>query len=444
MRIIIAGAGAVGTHLAKMLSDERHDIVLMDPVEERLTNLESNFDLMTMEARPTSISSLKEAGVADADLFVAVTPEESINLTSCILAHSLGAKKTVARIDNYEFMVDESQEFFTQIGVDYLIYPEFLAAQEIMTSLKRSWVRHWFELHDGEIILVGVKLRDNAPLIGKQLKELAFVQRSFHISAIKRNHETIIPRGDDIIRANDILYFTTTRDHVDDLLDLCGKVQHEINRVLIMGGSRIAIRLAALAGNEYSFKIIESNLEVCKALPEKCPNCEIVHGDARDFDVLREEGIEDFDAFIALAESSEANILACLTAKEFGVDKTIAEVENIQFISEAEGLNIGTIINKKLLASSKIFQILLDADINSSKCLALTDAEVAEIEAKPKSKITRAAVKDLNLSRDMTIAGLIRDGQGMLVNGNTVIQPGDHVVVFCLTGAIHKVEKLFN
>ena len=270
------------------------------------------------------------------------------------------------------------------------------------------------------------------------------MQRSFHISAIKRNHETIIPRGDDIIRANDILYFTTTRDHVDDLLDLCGKVQHEINRVLIMGGSRIAIRLAALAGNEYSFKIIESNLEVCKALPEKCPNCEIVHGDARDFDVLREEGIEDFDAFIALAESSEANILACLTAKEFGVDKTIAEVENIQFISEAEGLNIGTIINKKLLASSKIFQILLDADINSSKCLALTDAEVAEIEAKPKSKITRAAVKDLNLSRDMTIAGLIRDGQGMLVNGNTVIQPGDHVVVFCLTGAIHKVEKLFN
>ncbi|MEE0976070.1 MAG: Trk system potassium transporter TrkA [Muribaculaceae bacterium] len=444
MKIVIVGAGEVGSHLAKLLSREDQDIVLVDKDANRLANLDANYNLMTLCGSPTSFSTMREADVDHCDLFIAVTPYETTNVTACAMAKSIGAKKTVARIDNYEFMVDESQEFFTQIGVDYLIYPEFLAAQEIMTSLKRSWVRHWFELHDGEIILVGVKLRDNAPLIGKQLKELAFVQRSFHISAIKRNHETIIPRGDDIIRANDILYFTTTRDHVDDLLDLCGKVQHEINRVLIMGGSRIAIRLAALAGNEYSFKIIESNLEVSKALPEKCPNCEIVHGDARDFDVLREEGIEDFDAFIALAESSEANILACLTAKEFGVDKTIAEVENIQFISEAEGLNIGTIINKKLLASSKIFQILLDADINSSKCLALTDAEVAEIEAKPKSKITRAAVKDLNLSRDMTIAGLIRDGQGMLVNGNTVIQPGDHVVVFCLTGAIHKVEKLFN
>lgn len=444
MKIVIVGAGEVGSHLAKLLSREDQDIVLVDKDANRLANLDANYNLMTLCGSPTSFSTMREADVDHCDLFIAVTPYETTNVTACAMAKSIGAKKTVARIDNYEFMVDESQEFFTQIGVDYLIYPEFLAAQEIMTSLKRSWVRHWFELHDGEIILVGVKLRDNAPLIGKQLKELAFVQRSFHISAIKRNHETIIPRGDDIIRANDILYFTTTRDHVDDLLELCGKVQHDINRVLIMGGSRIAIRLAALAGNEYSFKIIESNLEVCKHLPEKCPNCEIVHGDARDFDVLREEGIEDFDAFIALAESSEANILSCLTAKEFGVDKTIAEVENIQFISEAEGLNIGTIINKKLLASSKIFQILLDADINSSKCLALTDAEVAEIEAKPKSKITRAAVKDLNLSRDMTIAGLIRDGQGMLVNGNTVIQPGDHVVVFCLTGAIHKVEKLFN
>ncbi|MBR5898099.1 MAG: Trk system potassium transporter TrkA [Muribaculaceae bacterium] len=444
MKIVIVGAGEVGSHLAKLLSREEQDIVLVDKDANRLANLDANYNLMTLCGSPTSFSIMREAGVDDCDLFIAVTPYETTNVTACAMAKSIGAKKTVARIDNYEFMIDESQEFFTKIGVDYLIYPEFLAAQEIMTSLKRSWVRHWFELHDGEIILVGVKLRDTAPLIGKQLKDLAFVQRNFHISAIKRNHETIIPRGDDIIRANDILYFTTTRDHVDDLLDLCGKVQHDIKRVLIMGGSRIAIRLVAMAGEEYSFKIIESNLEVCKHLPEKCPNCEIVHGDARDFDVLREEGIEDFDAFIALAESSESNILSCLTAKEFGVDKTIAEVENIQFISEAEGLNIGTIINKKLLASSKIFQILLDADINSSKCLALTDAEVAEIEVKPKSKITRAAVKDLNLSRDMTIAGLIRDGQGMLVNGNTVIQPGDHVVVFCLTGAIHKVEKLFN
>lgn len=211
-----------------------------------------------------------------------------------------------------------------------------------------------------------------------------------------------------------------------------------------MGGSRIAIRFANLAGDEFKIKIIDNDRDKCRKLAEKCPDAEIIYGDARDNEVLRDEGIDDVDAFVALTDSSETNILGCMTSREMGAWKTIAEVENIQFISEAEGLNIGTIINKKLLASSKIFQLLLDADSASSKCLALADAEVAEIEAKPKSKITRGPVKDLKLFRDMTIAGLIRDGHGMLVDGNTVIEPGDHVVVFCLSGAIHKVEKLFN
>lgn len=444
MKIVIVGAGEVGSHLAKLLSREEQDIILVDKDSDKLAGIDANYNLMTLCGSPTSFSTLRDAGTSHCDLFIAVTPYETSNVTACAMAKSLGAKKTVARIDNYEFMVDESREFFTRIGVDYLIYPEYLAAEEIMTALKRSWVRHWFELHNGEIILVGVKLRNNAPLIGMQLKELAFSQPRFHVSAIKRNHETIIPRGDDRINDNDILYFTTTRDHVDDLLQMCGKVHQEIKNVLIMGGSRIAVRLAALAEGIYNIKIIDNNMDVCRRLPEKCPECEIVYGDARDIDVLREEGIEDVDAFIALSDSSEANILACLTAKEFGVGKSIAEVENIQFISEAEGLNIGTVINKKLLASSKIFQILLDADINSSKCLALADAEVAEMIVKPNSKITKAEVKDLNLTRDMTIAGLVRDGIGMLVKGDTRIQAGDHVVVFCLAGAIHKVERLFN
>ncbi|MBR6638852.1 MAG: Trk system potassium transporter TrkA [Muribaculaceae bacterium] len=444
MKIVIVGAGEVGSHLAKLLSREEQDIILVDKDADKLAAIDANYNLMTLRGSPTSFTALRDAGVENCDLFIAVTPYETSNVTACAMAKKFGAKKTVARIDNYEFMVEQNRDFFTSLGVDYLIYPEYLAAQEIMTALERTWVRHWFELHNGEIILVGVKLRDNARLIGMQLKDLSYTQQTFHVSAIKRNHETIIPRGDDRIRVNDILYFTVTKDHVDDLLEICGKTQYEIKKVLIMGGSRIAERLAALAEDKYKIKIIDNNLEVCKSLPERCPDSEIVYGDARDIDVLREEGIEDIDAFVALSESSEANILACLTAKEFGVNKTIAEVENIQFISEAEGLNIGTIINKKLLASSKIFQILLDADINSSKCLALADAEVAEMVVKPHSKITKGAVKDLNLSRDMTIAGLVRDGKGMLVRGNTVIQAGDHVVVFCLAGAIHKVEKLFN
>ncbi len=444
MKIVIAGSGEVGTHLAKLLSNEEQDITVVDSDGEKLAMLDSNYNLLTLQGSPTSFSALKQARVDGCDLFIAVTPFETRNLVACAIAKHLGAKKTVARVDNFEFKDPQHKEFFVDLGADDMIYPEQLAATEIVQALRHNWVRHWFELHNGELILLGVKLRENAPLVGKQLKELGMTTHNFHVAAIKRNHETIIPGGYDTLRVNDIVYFMTRKDHVDELVELCGKTQHRIRDVFIMGGSRIAIRLCAMAGEEFNIKIMDADRERCLRLSERCPNARIINADARDTDMLLEAGISDMDAFIALAESSETNILTCLTAKELGVVKTIAEVENLQFVSEAEGLNIGTIINKKLLASSRIFQMLLDSDTSTSKCLALADAEVAEIVAREGSKITRGPVKDLRLSRDMTIAGLIRDGKGSLVSGNTVIQPGDSVVVFTLSGVIHKVEKLFK
>lgn len=445
MRIVIAGAGEVGSHLAKLLSREEQDIVLIDRDVSKLAPLDANYNLMTKVGAPTSFSDLKDAGVASCDLFIAVTPFENTNLISCEIAKKLGARKTVARIDNYEFLGGDSREFFASHGVDHMIYPEMLAAQEICTALRRPWVRHWFELHHGELIVVGVKLRDNASLIGRRLRDITYGQHNYHVSAIRRRHETIIPRGDDEILEDDILYFTTTREYIDEIRSICGKKDYRIRKVMIMGGSRIAVRLAHMASDDYDLTIIDDNLDVCRRLPEKCSGCNvhIIHGDARNNDVLAEENIESMDAFVALTDFSETNILACLTAKEFHVNKTIAEVENIQFIAEAEVLNIGTVINKKLLASSKIFQLLLDVDESSSKFMALADAEVAELEVRPDSKITRAPVMDLKLTRDMTLAGLIRDGKGMLIDGRTRIQAGDHVVVFCLAGSLHRVEKLF-
>ena len=445
MRIVIAGAGEVGSHLAKLLSREEQDIVLIDRDVSKLAPLDANYNLMTKVGAPTSFSDLKDAGVASCDLFIAVTPFENTNLISCEIAKKLGARKTVARIDNYEFLGGDSREFFASHGVDHMIYPEMLAAQEICTALRRPWVRHWFELHHGELIVVGVKLRDNASLIGRPLRDITYGQHNYHVSAIRRRHETIIPRGDDEILEDDILYFTTTREYIDEIRSICGKKDYRIRKVMIMGGSRIAVRLAHMASDDYDLTIIDDNMDVCRRLPEKCSGCNvhIIHGDARNNDVLAEENIESMDAFVALTDFSETNILACLTAKEFHVNKTIAEVENIQFIAEAEVLNIGTVINKKLLASSKIFQLLLDVDESSSKFMALADAEVAELEVRPDSKITRAPVMDLKLTRDMTLAGLIRDGKGMLIDGRTRIQAGDHVVVFCLAGSLHRVEKLF-
>lgn len=443
MKIVIAGAGEVGTHLAKLLSNENQDIVILDENREKLSILDTTFNLMTIVGQPTSFITLRDAGVESCDLFIAVTPHEDKNLVACSIAKSIGAKCTVARISHYGFMDPANRPTIQHMGVDKLIYPEYLAAREIITALDHSWVRNWFELHDGRIILLGVRIGDNAPLAGKMLREIPPMSQ-LHVSAIRRNHETIIPRGDDYMMAGDVLYITTTRDHINELIEQCGKENRTIKKVLIMGGSKIAIRLTDLAGDRFKFTIIDNNREVCRALPEKCPHAHIIHGDARDPDVLLQASVDEADAFIALSPSSESNILTTLTAKEFGIAKSVAEVEDIQFIPQAEGLGISSVINKKLLASSTIFQLLLDADSSTSKCLALTDAEVAEMEVKPGAKITRAAVKDLKLDRSMTLAALIRGDEGMLVNGNTRFIAGDRVLIFCLAGSLHKVERLFN
>lgn len=337
MKIVIAGAGEVGTHLAKLLSKEGQDVILIDTDEAKLQVVDSNYNLMTLTGRPTAFKVLKNAKVSTADLFIAVTPFETRNIVSCSMAKNLGAKKTVARIDNYEFLKEECKPYFKNIGVDELIYPENFASLEIISALRHSWARNWFELYNGELMLIGVKLRENAELIGMPLKQLAMSGHPFHISAIRRRHETIIPRGDDHLEVGDIAYFTTQKENLGKIMDICGKRQQTIKRLLIVGGSRIGIQLANMLDDSFRIKFIEIDKEKCLKLVEKIPaNCSVVNGDGRDIELLREEGIQDYEAFIALTDSSETNILACLTAKEFNVGKTIAEVENIQFIAEAE------------------------------------------------------------------------------------------------------------
>ena len=445
MKIIIAGAGAVGTHLAKMLADERHDIVLMDASEERLSNLESNFDLMTIAARPTSINSLKDAGAADADLFVAVTPEESTNITSCILAHSLGAKKTVARIDNYEYLQPKNKEFFKNLGVDSLIYPEMLAAKEIADGLHLSWIRQWWEFSGGALVMLGVKLRDNALILNTPIFQIK-KEHPYHIVTIKRMGETIIPGGADELHAGDIVYFMTTKRSLPYIRKITGKEEHStIHNIMIMGGSRIAMRATQLVSDAMSVKIIENDLSRCHWLTDMVDDSVmIINGDGRDYELLEEEGIGKVDAFVALTDSSETNILACLSAKRMGVFKTIAEVENIDYIGMAESLDIGAVINKKKIAASYIYQLLLDADVENVKCLTFANADVAEFIVKEGARVTRSLVKDIALPKGVTIGGLVRGDEGILVTGHTQIQAGDHVVVFGLSSMIKRIEKYFN
>ena len=450
MKIIIAGAGAVGTHLAKLLANEKQDIILMDENEERLGKLGNNFDLMTVNISPTSISGLKEAGTANADLFIAVTPNESQNMTACMLASGLGAKKTVARIDNYEYLLPKYQEFFAQRGVHSLIYPEMLAAKDIVDAVKMSWIRQWWEFAGGALVLLGTKMRETAEILNIPLYELGGRNIPFHIVAIKRGNETIIPRGDDSILLNDIVYFTTTKKYIPYIRKISGKESYaDVRNVMIMGGSRIAVRTVQYMPEYMRTKIIENDLARCNRLTELVDDkVMIINGDGRDLDLLTEEGIQNTEAFVALTGSSETNILACLAAKRMGVSKTVAQVENIDYISMAESMDIGCVINKKFIAASHIYQMMLDADVSNVKCLTFANADVAEFTVKAGARITRTQVKDAGLPKGATIGGLIRNGEGILVTGNTTIQENDHVVVFCLNmmikKMIKKLEKFFN
>jgi len=447
VKIIIGGAGAVGTHLSRLLSHDHQDCVLIDDDVNRLNGLDGKYDIMTLHGSPTSIRVLKEAGVVGADLFVGVTPEESVNMNACMLAHALGAKKTVARIDNFEYLAPSLRPFFEEMGISSLIYPEVLAAIDITNGLKMSWVRQRWDVHGGALVMLGIKLRSTCEILDQPLKNLCGPNDPYHIVAIKHDKETLIPGGNDILQENDLAYFMTTREYIPYIRKICGKEHYaDVKNVIIMGGGKTAVRVALTIPDYMNLKIIEQDEQRCERLNELLNDVDtmVIHGDGRDLGLLQEEGIHNTQAFVALTGNAETNILACLTAKRLGVRKTIAMVENLDYVEMAESLDIGTIINKKTLAAGHIYQLMFNADVSNVRSLMMVDSDVAEFVATEKSKVTRRLVKDLGLPFGSTIGGLVRNGQGILVNGNTQILPGDSVMVFCHEHNLKKLEKFFR
>ncbi len=444
MNIVIAGAGQVGTHLAKMLSNEQHDIVLIDDDENRLRPINAQTDLMTMVGNANSIKDLKEANIKNADLFIGVTPSEAENITACILAKDLGAKTTVARIDNNGYVLDENIERFKRFGVDYMFYPEMLAAQEVVQALRMPGIRQLYEFADGELLLIGLKLRDKAPIIGLPMSHLNAKVDNYRVLAITREAETFIPSGNDMIKDGDIVYFICPKQQLAYVKERAGKLKFEVKDVMIMGGSRIGVKAAQYASKNYNIKVIEMDKDRSYKIVNKLDKAMVINGDGRDLQLLKEEGIEKMDAFVALTGNSETNILSCLLAKRLGVKKTVAEVENMDYIQLAEKFNIGTIINKKRLAASHIYELTLNANVSAMKCLTASDAEVIEVIAQAGSKVTRAKLKDLKIPKDLNIGAIIRDEDIQIAHGDLQILAGDKVIVYCLPTGNPKVEKLFN
>lgn len=444
MRVIIVGAGEVGTHLAKLLSREKMDISLMDERADRIEGLDADYDMLTKVGVPTSIHDLEEIGVRDVDLFVAVTPSETENMTACLIANQLGAKKTLARIDNYEYLLPENKRFFEQMGLNHLIYPEVLAAQEICESLKKNWMRYHLTLCNGQLDLCVVKIREGAPMVGQQFMSGYFAHGNYRIVAIKRNQETIIPGGTDAIEVGDMIYAVCTRENMSVLRKEAGKSEREINNIVFFGGSKIAQKAIMSLPEGKNVKVLEADRELCERLSEKLGNALIIHADGSDMSVLKEEGIQDADAFVAVTDHSEANIFACLAARRFGVRKTIAEIENMDYISMAEQLEVGAMLNKKTIAASYIYRLLMKASVQNVQHLTSADAEIVEFLVTEDSRITRDVIKNMRLPQDCNIGALVRAGEGILVNGDTQLLPGDQVVVFCKSNELQRIEKYFK
>ena len=434
MKIIIAGAGEVGSHLAKMLGNENNDITMVDISEARLNKLDEIADVVTVVGSPTSIATLKQAGVKNADLFIAVSPaqEQDVNLTSALLAKNLGAKKVTARINNDEYLKSENKLLFTEMGIDLLFYPEKIASIEIIDLLKLSGTSEFMEFGRGLLQLVAFRLEEDAPLINRRVSDLSLDGKlEFKTVAISRNFSTIIPDASTKFLHNDLVFAVCTKDVVKDVMNLSGKNSIDIKRLMIVGGGKIGKLLAAkLQYSVEQIKIIEQDKEKCEDIAQSIEKALVINGDGRNTDLLLEEDVKNIDAFVAVTNSSETNILSCVAAKKMGVSKTIAEVENFEYIKLAEGMGVDAVINKKLITAGRIFRFTLSNKVRSIKCLNGTDAEVLELVVNPSSSIAEMTLSEIKFPRESIIGGIIRGNESFIPTDDTVIKAYDRVVIY--------------
>ncbi len=446
MRIIIAGAGEVGTHLAKMLSNENHEIILIDPEEMRLKPIESSLDILTYHGSATSIKILQEILQKKTDLFIAVTHSEDTNIISSILAKRFGAVKTIARIDNLDYLESQTLQYFKALGIDSLIYPELIAAREVLGLLQETGTTEYMEFSDGKLSMFVQKLDENAPILNKSLEEISLIHKTdkYRAVAIKRNDRTIIPRGKEQFQSGDLVFVISTREGIEEMMKTSGKESFEAKSVMVLGGSRIGKHVALYMQKKCEVKLIDSDPERCEALAEILDNTLIINGDCRNVDLLNQEGISNMDAFIAVTGNSETNILSCLLAKKLGVKRTIAEVENMEYINLAENSGIDNIVNKKISAASRILRHTTNLNVTQVKYMAGTDAEILEFNVPENARITRGTLRSLDFPKDAIVGGGTRDGNPFIGTGDTIIQAGDRVVVFTLPTAYDRLTKFFT
>ena len=446
MRIIIAGMGDVGYQLAKQLSNESHDIIAIDTNHERLSYSDQMADILTINGSSTSVSTLKTANIEKADLLVAVTSNEEINITTAILGKKLGANRTIARISNAEYLDSEAGVNFSELGIDFMIYPEELAAMETVNLINRTAATDVLDFEGGKLSVVGIRLDKNAPIIQKKVFEVAqeYQNIDFRVVAIYRNFRTIIPSGNDKFLPNDQVFVISKPQGHETILKLSGKENIKFDNIMILGGGKIGRRVASLLSDKMSVKLIDSDPDKAFELADRLPNTLVIKGDGRDIDLLAQEGIIDVDAYVAVTEDAETNLISCLMAKHLGVKKAIALVDKVDYIPLTQTIGLDALINKKLITANNIVRFIKKGELLSYSTLEGIDAVLLEYTAQPGSNITEKNLAELDLPKGSIIGGYIRNNEGFIGIGDTKIIAGDKVVVFSLPDAVKKLEKFFE
>ena len=445
MKIVIAGMGEMGSHLAKMLSGNGHDITVIDSDPKLLAEVASLADVISVEGDLTTFAVLRKASVRKCDLFIAVNHIENDNILSAIMAKQLGAKKSIARIDNNEYLEPNNKEMFINMGIDYLFYPEKVAAEEVINLLGHSSTSEFVDFSGGKLSLVVFRLEPNSPLVGRELADFHNEEvPAFRTVAISRDGKTIIPHGSDSFMTGDMVYIISRQDSVTEVMELSGRGNVNVKNMMILGGSRIGIQIAQALQNSVNVKLIDYNAEKAYSLAEQLDKTLIINEDGRNTEAMMEEGLSNMDAFIAVTGRSETNILTAMLAKRMGVKKVIAEVENLNYINIADSVGVDTIINKKMVTASNIFRFTMSTDVLAIKCLTGSEAEVLEFIVKPNSPATKAPISQLDLPDDVIIGGIVRGDKVFIAVGNTEIAAYDRVVVFAMPSAITRIGDYFN
>lgn len=442
MRIIIVGAGAVGSYLAERLSTDGQDVVVIEDDEGRAAQLQESIDALVLTGNGASTHVLEEAGAEKADLMIAVSNSDGANVLACFTAKDLGTETTIARIEDPEI-----REGADRLGVDVVIDPSATAAEELVGIVGLGGASELIQFAEGKLVMVGGIVAPNAPITNQPLRELR-VRRAewgWVVAALVRDGRTIVAHGDTLVQAGDHALVMTTDDRVDDATKMLGLKRRNLDRAIVLGGTRLAeLTVDLMSDVGLSVVIVDEDMDRCSHLASRHGQAVVLCGDPTDPDVLGDLDLGPKDVVMGLTGWDEVNLLGCLVAKASGAGMAISRFNRISYVSLLAGLGIDAAVSSRLMAASAILRFVRQGEVEQVATFSDTDAEAIEIEVTPKSEACDKTLLDLDLPIGVIIGGISRNGTTFVPDGSTVVKGGDHIIFFALPRDIDESVALFT